>query len=52
MGREALSQFTKTNESEASPPAITLGDSQIALLIDFFTILDRWDREAHGQPTM
>jgi hypothetical protein len=32
--------------SPDSPPA--LDDSQITAVIEFFQILDRWDREAHG----
>ena len=29
-----------------------LDDLQIAPLLEFFTILDRWDREAHGNRSM
>ena len=33
-------------------PLCNLDDSQLAVLIDFFRILDRWDREAHGKQSM
>ena len=37
-----------TVESQSNDVAIELNDSSIAALISFFTLLDRWDREAHG----
>lgn len=49
--REALARTDGEWEAETTIHT-TLDDSQLALLIDFFTTLDRWDREAHGQPTM
>lgn len=49
--REALGHIDEPSETGASG-ASTLDDYQVELLIDFFTTLDRWDREAHGTPTM
>jgi hypothetical protein len=46
--RAALCSFTPSVESDAVLP-YALDDSQITALIEFFQILDRWDREAHGQ---
>jgi hypothetical protein len=36
-----------SSDSGGTPP-IDLDDSQIAALLEYFRILDRWDREAHG----
>jgi hypothetical protein len=49
--REALRSFTEQSSSHASALG-SLDESQIASLLEFFTILDRWDREAHGNGTM
>ena len=38
-------------EPEESP-LCNLDDEQLAVLIDFFLTLDRWDREAHGKQPM
>lgn len=35
-----------------SPVPLTLCESDIRVLAEFILILDRWDREAHGTPTM
>ena len=35
-----------------SSPTETLSEYEIRQFIEFFTILDRWDREAHGHETM
>src|ERR1035438_6268048 len=43
---EALGSFTPSAESDLVLP-YELDDSQITALIEFFQILDRWDREAH-----
>src|ERR1019366_4084677 len=45
--RAALGSFTPSTESDLVLP-YDLNDSQITALIEFFQILDRWDREAHG----
>ena len=49
--REALCNSDDPLECRTND-ATAFDDSQIASLIDFFSTLDRWDREAHGQPTM
>ena len=45
--RAALGSFTLSAESDLDL-SYDLNDSQITALIEFFQILDRWDREAHG----
>ena len=36
------------DESEGEAPSVTvLEEHDIRLLLEFFTVLDRWDREAH-----
>jgi hypothetical protein len=45
--RATLGSFTPSAESDLDLP-YDLNDSQITALIEFFQILDRWDREAHG----
>jgi hypothetical protein len=48
---EALGISLPSSEAQASPlPAFD--KSQIRTLVEFIKILDRWDREAHGRPTM
>jgi hypothetical protein len=52
LQREAL-DTTKTTEPCALPAlnarsAASLSDDDIQQFIEFFKILDRWDREAHG----
>jgi len=49
--REALGSIFESSENQASTLG-ALDDSQIASLLDFFTTLDRWDREAHGNLSM
>lgn len=38
--------------AEREAPALNLDDFSIAQIIDFFSVLDRWDQEAHGLQTM
>jgi hypothetical protein len=38
--------------SEREALALSLDQTSIAQIIDFFSLLDRWDREAHGPKTM
>ena len=47
--REALGH---TDDLGAQSSSDALDDSQTSLLIEFFQVLDRWDREAHGHATM
>jgi hypothetical protein len=49
--REAPGSFSEPEES-ASVPLYALDDSHIAVLIEFFQTLDRWDKEAHGSQVM
>jgi hypothetical protein len=49
--REALGSITGPTESNSALPC-SLDDLQITALIQFFGILDRWDREAHGPQVM
>jgi hypothetical protein len=49
--REALGISLQSSESQTSPlPAFD--KSQIRTLVEFIKILDRWDREAHGNHSM
>jgi hypothetical protein len=41
---DSLAEFPEPNKSSLE----VLDPSQTALLLEFFTLLDRWDREAHG----
>ena len=54
--REALCSFSPTGAREAGeviPPELNLDEFPIGQLIEFFQMLDRWDREgAHGTQTM
>jgi hypothetical protein len=45
--REALDSLVELPGPNTSSLE-TLDDSQTAILLEFFTLLDRWDREAHG----
>ena len=45
--REALGTSLQFPDLQSSPLA-TLDKTQIRALADFFKMLDRWDREAHG----
>jgi hypothetical protein len=49
--RAAPGSFTGSAESTSAHP-YALDDSHITNLIQFFEILDRWDREAHGPQAM
>ena len=49
--REAPGSFTPSDESD-SPTPYALDESQISALIQFFSTLDRWDKEAHGSQIM
>ena len=49
--REALGSFTTSSQSNSFSSG-ALDDSQIAVLIQFFQTLDRWDKEAHGPQVM
>jgi hypothetical protein len=48
---EAPGSFTLLPES-SSTPIRKLGDSEVKALIQFFEILDRWEKEAHGSQIM
>ena len=49
--REALGSLVESPEAQA-PSVDSLDESQITSLLEFFTLLDRWDREAHGKRSM
>ena len=49
--REAVGQVVEPSKGQESALG-TLDDSEITLLLDFFTTLDRWDREANGNLAM
>jgi hypothetical protein len=54
--REALVPPVPSDERAAfsldAAPSEPLSEFEIQTLIQFFTTLDRWDREAHGTQTM
>lgn len=54
--REALGTDQTSDPREAGAldarTADSLTDDDVRQIIEFFTILDRWDREAHGTKTM
>jgi len=56
LQREALDTDPTSDPREAGAldarTANSLSDDDIQQFIEFFTILDRWDREAHGTQTM
>jgi hypothetical protein len=54
--REALRSLSPSGDREAGALGASglesLDDYSIRQLLEFFEILDRWDREAHGKQTM
>ena len=54
--REALGSMVPSGEREAfaldAVPSESLSEIEIQSVIQFFTILDRWDREAHETKIM
>jgi hypothetical protein len=56
LQREALDTYHTSDPRVAAaldvPSVDKLDDYSIRQFIEFFTILDRWDREAHGNETM
>ena len=54
--REALGSLSPSDDREADALNVSnlesLDDYSVRQLLEFFEILDRWDREAHGNQTM
>lgn len=51
-GQGSGDRVPRLKAKQSSPVALALSEADIRALAEFILILDRWDREAHGTPTM